>query len=702
MSADLPDANATPVPDAAAPAQAAPAEAAHAEAAHGKSAPAKPAPFDGKAFVKRLSTAPGVYRMIGADDKPLYVGKAGALKNRVSSYFNATPKSARIMSMLAQTVRMEVTVTRTEAEALILENQLIKSLKPRYNVLLRDDKSYPYVLMTGEAWPRIAMHRGPRAVAGRYFGPYASVGAVRDTLNLMHKLFRLRSCEDSVFRNRSRPCLQHQIGRCSAPCVGLVPARDYAESVRRAGLFLEGRSDELTDELGRDMEASSARLDFEDAARLRDLIASIRSLQARQYVDGRAADLDVLALAMSGAAACVLLLAFRDGRNLGTRAFFPQTRGSDNPEEVLTAFISQYYGEQTPPGEIVLDRDLPDRELFEQAFSAAGERRVQIKSSVRGERAGYLDLARRNAEMALATEMTSHAAQLARAEALRDLLKMPALPQRIECFDISHTMGEATVASCVVFDSEGPVRGQYRRYNIAGIVEGDDYAAMNQAIARRFRRAVEDEGVMPDVLLIDGGAGQVAQARAALDELGVEGVILVGVAKGPARRPGDEELLLPDGRVVRPGAESPALQLVQQVRDEAHRFAITGHRGRRQKTRNSSRLEDIPGIGPRRRANLLRHFGGLGGLKAAGIEEISRVEGVNEALAERIYAALHGLEAPEEAVSAGGGPGLGPAAASSATASSGTISSGTDAAPKASKAKKQRAAAKPDPQRSEG
>ena len=645
--------------------------------------PAKPAPFDGKAFVKQLSTAPGVYRMLGADDKALYVGKAGALKNRVSSYFNATPKSARIMSMLAQTVRMEVTVTRTEAEALILENQLIKSLKPRYNVLLRDDKSYPYVLMTSEAWPRIAMHRGPRAVAGRYFGPYASVGAVRDTLNLMHKLFRLRSCEDSVFRNRSRPCLQHQIGRCSAPCVGLVPARDYSESVRRAGLFLEGRSDELTDELGRDMEAASSRLDFEDAARLRDLLAGIRSLQARQYVDGRAADLDVLALAMSGAAACVLLLAFRDGRNLGTRAFFPKTNGSDNPEEVLTAFISQYYGEQTPPGEIVLDRDLPDRELFEQAFSAAGERRVQIKTSVRGERAGYLDLARRNAEMALATEMTSHAAQLARAEALRDLLKMPALPQRIECFDISHTMGEATVASCVVFDAQGPVRSQYRRYNIAGITEGDDYAAMNQAIARRFRRAVEEDGVMPDVLLIDGGAGQVAQARAALDELGVDGVILVGVAKGPARRPGDEELLLPDGRTVHPGAESPALQLVQQVRDEAHRFAITGHRGRRQKTRNSSRLEDIPGIGPRRRANLLRHFGGLGGLKAAGIEEISRVEGVNEALAERIYAALHGLDAPDEAVA--------PAPATPA------------AAPKAAKGGKQRTAAGPaEPKRSEG
>ena len=603
--------------------------------------------FDGKAFVKGLSTAPGVYRMIAADDAVLYVGKASALKNRVASYFNASPKSPRIATMLAQVARMDVTVTRTETEALLLENQLIKSLKPRYNVQLRDDKSYPYVLLTSESWQRIGLHRGPRAVPGRYFGPYASVGAVRETLNLMHKLFRLRSCEDSVFRNRSRPCLQHQIGRCSAPCVGLVTPEDYAESVRRACLFLDGRSDELSDELGKAMESASERLEFEEAARLRDLMQSIRSLQARQYVDGRAADLDVLAVAMQDAAACVLLLAFRDGRNLGTRAFFPKTGGSTDPAEVLAAFVSQYYAEQAPPREIVLDRDIPDRELIEEALSLTGDRKVQIKTSVRGERAGYVDLARRNAEMSLASERTSHAAQRARAEALRDLLALPALPARIECFDISHTMGEATVASCVVFDSEGPVRGQYRRYNIAGIEPGDDYAAMHQAIDRRFRRAVEEQGVMPEVLLIDGGAGQVAQARTALDDLGVEGVALVGVAKGPARRPGDEELLLPDGRVVHPGAESPALQLVQQVRDEAHRFAITGHRGRRQKTRSTSRLEDIPGIGPRRRAALLKHFGGLGGLKAAGMEEIARVEGVNAALAARIYASLHGLDTAE-------------------------------------------------------
>ena len=651
-----------------------------------------PPPFDGKAFVKNLSTAPGVYRMFGVDDAVLYVGKAGALKNRVASYFNAGPRDRRIAAMIAQIARIEVTVTRTEAEALILENQLIKSLHPRYNVMLRDDKSYPYIVMTNEDWPRIAFHRGSRSMPGRYFGPYASAGAVRESMSLIHKLFKLRSCEDSVFRNRSRPCLQHQIGRCSAPCVGLVDAGDYDESVRLACLLLDGRSDQLTAELGRNMETAAANLEFEKAARLRDLVTSVRSMQARQYVDGRAADLDVLAIAMQGAAACVLLLAFRDGRNLGTRAFFPRTNGSIDPAEVLGAFVSQYYVEQIPPREIVLDRDIPDRELLELALSTAGERKVQIRSSVRGERAGYLDLARRNAEMALATERTSHAAQHVRAEGLRELLALPAMFTRVECFDISHTMGEATVASCVVFDAEGPVRAQYRRYNITGITGGDDYAAMHQAIGRRFKRSMDervemeasaaaavgvedatldatasdtappgaqapkkkrvrvDAGVLPDILLIDGGAGQVVQARAALEELGVTGVCIVGVAKGPARRPGDEELLLPDGRAVRPGVESPALQFIQQVRDEAHRFAITGHRGKRQKARSTSRLEDIAGIGPRRRASLLRHFGGLGGLKAAGIEEIARVEGVNEALAERIYATLHGLDLPEQPV----------------------------------------------------
>ena len=604
-------------------------------------------PFDGKAFVRGLSTAPGVYRMFAADDGILYVGKAGALRKRVASYFSNTPKSPRTQAMLAQVARMDVTVTRTEAEALLLENQLIKSLRPRYNVLLRDDKSYPHVLLTQEPWPRIAVHRGPRNAPGRYFGPYPSAGAVRETLNLMHKLFKLRSCEDSVFRNRSRPCLQHQIGRCSAPCVGLVSARDYAESVRRVTMFLDGRSDELSEELNRSMDIASQRLDFEEAARMRDLVAMIRKLQARQYVDGSVADLDVLACAMQGTQACVLLLAFRDGRNLGTRAFFPRTNGNDDPAEILAAFVSQYYAEQPVPREVVLDREIEDVELLQDALGAAAGRRISIKTSVRGDRAGYLDLARRNAELTLGAELTSQAAQTVRAESLRELLELVEPARRIECFDISHTMGEATVASCVVFDGQGPVRGQYRRYNISGIEPGDDYAAMHQALERRFRRAVQEEGVLPDVLLIDGGAGQVAQARNVLADLGIDGVMLVGVAKGEARKPGHETLILPDGRELQPGAASPGLQLIQQVRDEAHRFAITGHRGRRQKARNSSRLEDIPGIGPRRRASLLKHFGGLASLKEAGAEQIAQVEGVNAALAARIYATLHGLPEPE-------------------------------------------------------
>ncbi|HVK50944.1 MAG TPA: excinuclease ABC subunit UvrC [Pseudoxanthomonas sp.] len=613
----------------------------------GRRTPAADGPgFDGKAFASGLSLAPGVYRMYAADDSLLYVGKAGALRKRVASYFANTPKTPRIHSMVAQIARMDVTVTRTEAEALLLENQLIKSLLPRYNVLLRDDKSYPYVLLTQETWPRIAFHRGPRSVPGRYFGPYPSAGAVRETLNLMQKLFKIRNCEDSVFRNRTRPCLQYQIGRCSAPCVELVEDAAYRESVRQAGLFLDGRSDELSGELSRAMESASERLEFEEAARLRDLIGSIRSLQARQYVDGHAADLDVLACAMRGSTACVLLLAFRDGRNLGTRTFFPKTNGEESAEEVLGAFVSQYYGEQIPPQEIVLDREIPDSDLLEAAFTSAAGRKVQLKWNVRSERAGYLDLARRNAEIALVTEITSRGAQTARSEALKELLGLAEPAQRIECFDISHTMGEATVASCVVFDANGAVRSQYRRFNITGIEPGDDYAAMHQAIERRFRRAVEEGGVLPDVLLIDGGAGQLAQARGVLADLGITSVVLVGVAKGEERRAGHETLVLADGSEVRPGAASPALQLIQQVRDEAHRFAITGHRGKRQKARMTSKLEDIAGIGPRRRASLLKHFGGLAGLKAAGADEIARVEGINAALAERIYANLHGLPAP--------------------------------------------------------
>ena len=601
--------------------------------------------FDGKEFVRELTTAPGVYRMLASDGSLLYVGKAASLKKRVANYFRAEQPSRRLSLMVAQIASVEITVTRTAGEALLLENQLIKTLRPRYNVLLRDDKSYPYMLVTDETWPRIAFHRGPRSLPGRYFGPYPGAGAVRETMDLMQKIFKLRTCEDSVFRNRSRPCLQHQIGRCSAPCVGFIATREYDASVGRAALFLEGRSNELVDELARSMDAASARLEFEQAAQLRDAITGVRKVQARQYVEGEQVDMDVLACAISGGAACVLLLSFRNGMNQGTRPYFPRLNGADTAEEVLGAFIGQYYLEKRPPREIVLSHAIADLELFESVFSEQSGRRVEIKPSVRGERARYLELARNNAEHALLTQVNSSATQARRMSSLQELLELPAAPQRIECFDISHTMGEATVASCVVFDAEGPVRGQYRRFNINGITPGDDYAAMHQALERRFRRAL-DEGVVPDLLLIDGGAGQLQQARHVLAELGVSGVTMVGVAKGEERRAGHESLVFTDGREIRPGVESPGLQLIQQVRDEAHRFAITGHRGKRQKTRETSRLEDIAGIGPRRRASLLKHFGGLAGLKNAGVEEIAGVEGVSSALAGRIYASLHGLEAP--------------------------------------------------------
>ena len=599
--------------------------------------------FDGKLFVQDLSQAPGVYRMYGELDNVLYVGKANNLKKRVASYFRDDLNSRRISHMVKQIKRIEVTITRTEAEALILENQLIKSLKPRYNILLRDDKSYPYIVITDETWPRITIHRGSRIISGRYFGPYPSVLSVRDTLDLMQKIFRLRTCENAVFRNRSRPCLQHQIGRCTAPCVGLISPRDYDASIKRASMFLQGRSNELVDDLTRAMDEASQRLEFEHAASLRDTIAGIRKVQAKQYVEGEQVDMDVVAVVMDGGLACVMVLSFRNGMNFGTRAYFPKCNGAESAQEVLSAFVSQYYLERTPPKELILSHGIEDQALIQMVLSDIGKRKVDIKNHVRGERARYLEMAMNNANMALATERYGKQSQQYRLTALQKLLGMTQLPHRIECFDISHTQGEATVASNVVFNEDGAMPAQYRRFNIDGITPGDDYAAMHQALSRRFKRALE-QGIMPDVLLIDGGEGQLTQARDVLATLQITTVLLVGVAKGVERKAGAETLILPDGRQLKPGADSPALQLIQQVRDEAHRFAITGHRGRRQKARDTSTLESIEGIGAKRRANLLKHFGGLSGLKGAGVEEIARVEGINQALAERIYANLHGID----------------------------------------------------------
>lgn len=610
---------------------------------------APPPPFDGKAFVSTLTSAPGVYRHFDAAGELLYVGKAGNLKKRVGSYFLKPRMEPRIAAMVAQIARVEITVTRTEGEALLLESQLIKSLKPRYNILLRDDKSYPYIYLSGgEDYPRLAFHRGAKNLPGRYFGPYPSTYAVRESLSLMQKLFKVRQCEDSYFRNRSRPCLQHQIGRCTAPCVGLISVDDYRNDVRHAEMFLEGRSNAVIDELAEAMEQASKALQFERAAKLRDQVAALRQLQAQHHVQGASADMDVIACRIESGMACVSVLFFRNGISLGTRDFFPRLPLDAEPADVLTQFIAQYYLDRPVPRELILGQALADQAILAELLSQHAGRAIELKSSVRGDRAQFLQMAERNAQASLTARLASRQTLGARFDDLQKVLELGAPPRRIECFDISHTMGELTVASCVVFGPEGPEKSHYRRFNIAGITPGDDYAAMHQALTRRFRKVAEGEGARPDVLLIDGGSGQVAQALNVLDELGVNGIEVVGVAKGPGRRAGEETLVLArmasgtTGREIHPGSSSPALHLVAAVRDEAHRFAISGHRKRREKARERSVLEEVPGIGARRRSALLKAFGGMQGVESAGIEELMQVKGIDRGLAERIYASLHG------------------------------------------------------------
>ncbi|GAB2547172.1 excinuclease ABC subunit UvrC [Rhodanobacter koreensis] len=610
---------------------------------------AQPPPFDGKAFVRTLTTSPGVYRHFDADGELLYVGKAGNLRKRVGSYFLKPRMEPRIAAMVAQIARVEITVTRTEGEALLLESQLIKSLKPRYNILLRDDKSYPYIYLSGgEDYPRLAFHRGARNLPGRYFGPYPSTYAVRESLSLMQKLFKVRQCEDSYFRNRSRPCLQHQIGRCTAPCVQLISVPDYRNDVRHAEMFLEGRSNAVIDELAEAMEQASKALNFERAAVLRDQVAALRQLQAQHHVHGASADMDVIACRIEAGMACVSVLFFRNGISLGTRDFFPRLPLDAEPADVLTQFIAQYYLDRPVPRELILGETIADQEILAELLAQQSGHAVELKSSVRGDRAQFLQMAERNAQASLTARLASRQTLGTRFDDLQKVLGLAVAPRRIECFDISHTMGEATVASCVVFGPEGPEKSHYRRFNITGITPGDDYAAMHQALTRRFRKVAEGEGASPDILLIDGGSGQVAQALDVLKELGVTGIEVVGVAKGPGRRAGEETLVLArvesgnPGRELHPGSSSPALHLVAAVRDEAHRFAISGHRKRREKARERSVLEDVPGIGARRRSALLKAFGGLAGVESAGVEELMQVKGIDRGLAERIYASLHG------------------------------------------------------------
>jgi len=599
--------------------------------------------FDPKAFLKTLTSRPGVYRMLDGQGQVLYVGKAKDLKRRVGSYFSRG-LNLRLQSMVARIAAIEVTVTHTEAEALLLENNLIKELRPRYNVLLRDDKSYPYLYLSShQTFPRLAFHRGARRGKGRYFGPYPSAGAVRETLQLLQKLFPIRQCEDSFYRNRSRACLQYQIKRCTGPCVGLVGEGEYRKDVESTILFLDGRTNQVIDGLVRRMEEASAQLEFEQAARFRDQIANLRRVQERQYVSGESGDLDLVAVSLEGGSACVQLFFVRGGRNLGNKAFFPKVPEGAGAEAVLSAFLSQYYLGKQIPREIVVQHQLEDAEVLQEAFSAQAGRRVRIRSRVRGERARRLKMAAGNARLALESRLASQSGYLERLEGLRDALGLDETPARMECFDISHTGGERTVASCVVFDQEGPRKADYRRFNIAGIAPGDDYAAMEQALERRYTRIKEGEVEPPDILFIDGGRGQIGKVAGVLQELGVSGLALVGVAKGADRRPGLEQLWLSGrGRPIILPANSPALHLVQQIRDEAHRFAITGHRQRRAKARTTSVLEEIAGIGPKRRQQLLKQFGGLRELARAGVEDLARVEGISGKLARQIYDAFHG------------------------------------------------------------
>ncbi len=606
--------------------------------------------FDYKAFLKTLTSRPGVYRMVDAKGEVIYVGKARNLKKRVSSYFGRSDLSIKTLAMVAQVHNVEVTVTNTETEALILENNLIKELKPQYNILLRDDKSYPYIYLSeGQDFARLGFHRGARRAKGRYFGPYPSAGAVRESLNLLQKLFRVRQCEDSFYRNRSRPCLQYQINRCTAPCVGLIDEASYAADVRHAQMFLDGKNNEVIDELVQRMEQASEALEFEKAAMYRDQIGVLRRIQEKQYVSGESGNLDVIAVNSEGGVGCIQVFYIRSGHNLGNKTFFPRQPEATGNADLLAAFIGQYYlgkklGREIPT-ELIVNEPPTDTPLLEEALAELAGRKVAISARVRGERARWLDMALDNARHALSARLASKANLQQRYEALQDALNLADMPQRIECFDISHTMGEATVASCVVFDTNGALKSDYRRFNIEDITPGDDYAAMHQALTRRYRRLKEGEAKLPDILLIDGGKGQLAQAEAVLEELQVTGVLLVGVAKGVERKPGKEMLFLSgsDHPFILP-ANSPALHLIQQVRDEAHRFALHGHRMRRSKARNTSTLELIPGLGPKRRQALLRQFGGLQGISRAGIEDLAKVNGISKPLAQKIYDTFHSEE----------------------------------------------------------
>ena len=598
--------------------------------------------FDHKAFLAALPRRPGVYRMFGPNQELLYVGKARSLKDRVSTYFAASNVDPKVQALVQQIDAIEVTVTNSETEALLLEYNLIKEHKPRFNIVLRDDKSFPYIQLCAEhPFPRLTFYRGPRAAGERYFGPFPNAGAVRDTLNQLQKLFRIRNCRDSFFANRSRPCLQHQIGRCSAPCVGLITREAYAQDMAAALKVLEGRSDEVSAELQARMEEAAGKLEFERAAQLRDQLAALQRIQSQQFITAEGErDVDVFALAGGGGEFAVSVMLVRGGRNLGTTSYF-QRAALAEPDEALSSFIMQYYGAEVPP-EVLIGSRIEDADALAQVLSERSGHAVEVRRPARGLMLRWVELTRENAEQALRMR---YAQRQGMDEMLADLareLDLPEAPQRLECFDISHTGGEGTVASCVVFGPEGPLKKEYRRFNITGITPGDDYAALRQALERRYRHVKDGEVPAPDVLLIDGGLGQIGEVHAVLEGLGFGDLTLVGVAKGPERRAGAERLFVFGlGTPISPAPHGPASRLIQRIRDEAHRFAITGHRRRRARRYNESVLEAVPGLGPAKRRALLKHFGGLQGVMRAGIADLTQVSGIGDTLARSLYEHLH-------------------------------------------------------------
>jgi excinuclease ABC subunit C len=605
-------------------------------------------PFDPKDYIPNLPRRPGVYRMYAAADETgrselLYVGKARSLRDRVGNYFLASNVDPKVQALVGHIARIEVTVTNSETEALLLEYNLIKEHKPRYNIVLRDDKSFPYVyLPAGHEYPRLVFYRGARNLTGRYFGPFPSAGAVKETLQSVQKIFRIRNCRDSFFENRSRPCLQHQIGRCSAPCVKLISREDYARDIAAAVKVLEGRNDEVNAELAAAMDAASAALQFERAAALRDQLAALKQIQTQQIVTAESdRDIDVFALLGEPGEFVVSVMIIRGGRNLGSTCYFPKGSLAE-PNEALASFLVQYYDSTPPPAEVLVNLELAELDALTEVLRGRTVGALRIWRPSRALPARWMTMSVENAEQALRMRRARRADIEGMLAALGALLGLEHPPRRLECFDISHTAGEGTVASCVVYGPEGPMKKEYRRFNITGVTPGDDYGALRQALRRRYERVRAGEVSAPDVLLIDGGQGQVNEVYAELEPLGFAGLTLVGVAKGPDRRPGQERLIVHGtGTAIAPGPDSPALRVIQRIRDEAHRFAITGHRKRRARRHNESVLETVPGLGPAKRRALLKHFGGMQGLMRAGVNDIETVSGIGTTLARTLYDHLH-------------------------------------------------------------